>query len=94
MADTADIAMTIDSTHRRAKIKIGQPTAFDGKAEKANRWILVVDAYLRLNQHIYVSDEMKILFTLSFCTEGHAANWAETMYTRYADQPYPEWSAF
>ena len=87
-------AMSIDTTTRRAEIKIGQPTAFNGAADKANRWILSVDAYLRLNAHIYLTDEMKILFALSFCTEGHAAQWAESIYTKYTSNPYPEWTAF
>ena len=94
MTDTADVTMTVDTTHRRSEIKIGQPTAYDGKAEKANRWILAVDAYLRLNQHIYTSDKMKILFTLLFCTEGHPSQWAESIYTKYTNEPFPEWATF
>ena len=84
-----DVAMSVDQTARRAEIKIGQPIAFDEAADKANRWILSADAYLQLNAHIYTTDEMKILFALSFCTEGHAAQWAESIYTKYTTDPYP-----
>ena len=90
-----DTTMAVDTTTpRRAKIKIGQPTPFDGAADKANRWLLSVDAYLHLNAHIYLTDEMKIIFALSFCTEGHASQWAESIYTKYSGEPYPEWLTF
>ena len=37
---------------------------------------------------------MKILFALSFCTKGHAANWVESIYTKYTFDPYPAWNDF
>ena len=56
--------------------------------------VSIIIQYLYLNSHIYLTDEMKILFVLFFCTEGHAANWAKFIYMKYTTNPYPEWAVF
>ena len=54
----------------KAKIKIGQPATFNGKASDASYWIGSVHTYISLNMHIYDSDNKKVTFILSFYREG------------------------
>ena len=81
-----------------AKIKIGQPKVFDGKAADTQYWIGSVYAYVALNSHIYTTDTRKIMFALSFCQEGAAKIWALGYYKNVMKDDgtfqFPSWRTF
>ena len=52
------------------EVKIKTPTKFKGKKDKVTKFIHEVELYLHINKHIYDTDEKKIMFTLSFMTDG------------------------
>jgi len=62
-------------------IKI-ETTNFDGNKEKSALWFLQTRSCIKVNEHIYNTDEKKIIFVLSLMTKDTAAAWAEVLYTR------------
>ena len=66
----------VTNPYKPTEIKVGQPKNFNGDVTIGKQWATSVQTYLYLNQEIYNTDEKKIIFTLSFMTEGTAASWA------------------
>src|SRR5882757_3331660 len=64
---------------RPVKIEI---MTFDGNKEKSALWFLQTGSCIKINEHIYNTDEKKIIFVLSLMTKDTAAAWAEVLYTR------------
>jgi len=66
----------ITNPYKPTEIKVGQPKNFNGDVTVGKQWATSVQTYLYLNREIYNTDEKKIIFTLSYMTEGTAASWA------------------
>src|SRR5882757_7016012 len=60
-------------------IKI-ETTIFDGNKEKSALWFLQTGSAIKVNEHIYDTNEKKIIFVLSHMTKDTAATWAEVIY--------------
>ena len=59
------------------EIQINTPKMFNGDRNDLNKFIQSCNAYLNLNAEIFNSDKKKILFVLSYMTEGTAEAWKE-----------------
>ncbi|KAI5116628.1 hypothetical protein M0805_007517 [Coniferiporia weirii] len=58
------------------EINLAKPNKFDGTREYARRFLSSCETYLRVNKHIYNTDELKINFVLSFMQTQTAGDWA------------------
>ncbi|KAI5115477.1 hypothetical protein M0805_008123 [Coniferiporia weirii] len=58
------------------EINLAKPNEFDGTREYARRFLSSCETYLRVNKHIYNTDELKINFVLSFMQTRSAGDWA------------------
>ncbi|KAI5120521.1 hypothetical protein M0805_004529 [Coniferiporia weirii] len=58
------------------EINLAKPNEFDGTREYARRFLSSCETYLRVNKHIYNTDELKINFVLSFMQTQTAGDWA------------------
>ncbi|KAI5114893.1 hypothetical protein M0805_006472 [Coniferiporia weirii] len=58
------------------EINLAKPNEFDGTREYARRFLSSCETYLRVNKHIYDTDELKINFVLSFMQTRTARDWA------------------
>src|SRR5882757_6022433 len=79
-------SMSGTGTGRTPEIKISTPSQFSGEPDDVSKWIRAVTRYLTINAHIYTTDEMKIIFALSFMQEGLAESWVDD-YSAAAVQP-------
>jgi hypothetical protein len=59
------------------KSSLAKPEEFDGKGAHYEKFIRQVELYLLANQHLFPDDDTKILFVLSYMTEGLADQWAQ-----------------
>ena len=59
------------------EIRLNNPKTFNGDRNNLNKFIQSCKAYLKLNEAIFNSDKKKILFALSYMTEGTAEAWKE-----------------
>ncbi|KAI5115890.1 hypothetical protein M0805_005642 [Coniferiporia weirii] len=69
------------------EINPAKPNEFDGTKEYAHRFLSSCKTYLRVNKHIYNTDELKINFVLSFMQTRMAGDWAinrESIASAYA----------
>ena len=53
-----------------------QPKDFNGDESKYKLWIQMVENYLIANVQHFLTDQLAILFAISYMTEGRAADWA------------------
>ena len=60
--------------------KLKTPTPFTGKREHLHKFLQEVKIYPLVNSGIYTSDLDKVLFVLSYMTEGDANSWKEEFY--------------
>ncbi|KAI5120041.1 hypothetical protein M0805_000291 [Coniferiporia weirii] len=58
------------------EINLAKPNKFDGTREYAHHFLSSCETYLRVNKHIYDTDELKINFVLSFMQTRTAGDWA------------------
>ncbi|KAI5117174.1 hypothetical protein M0805_005599 [Coniferiporia weirii] len=58
------------------EINLAKPNEFDGTREYARQFLSSCETYLRVNKHIYDTDELKINFILSFMQTQTAGDWA------------------
>ena len=56
---------------------MGVPTPFSGKCGELKKFLITCKMHLQANRAIYDNDEKKVVFVLSFMTEGDAATWRE-----------------
>ena len=59
------------------ELRINPPTHFTGNRDDLNNFIQDCTLYLTLNRAVYKTDEKKIIFMLSYMTEGTARAWKE-----------------
>jgi hypothetical protein len=67
----------MSTTTATREIKIRPPTVFTGDRTKTEQFIHETSLFLRLNSAIYDTDEKKIVFALSFLSDGTASAWAQ-----------------
>ena len=75
MADTTMTDTTLETSMKEAKFNVPKP--FSGKRGDLKKFLQTCRMYLQTNSEMYNTDERKVVFTLSFMTEGDAANWKD-----------------
>jgi Ty3 transposon capsid-like protein len=70
------------------KKELRTPTPFSGKRDDLRKFLQEVKIYLLANEHIYTTDQDRILFVLSFMSEGDANSWKEEFFET-AEQTTP-----
>ncbi|KAI5114996.1 hypothetical protein M0805_002206 [Coniferiporia weirii] len=58
------------------EINLAKPNEFSSTREYARQFLSSCETYLRVNKHIYDTDELKINFVLSFMQTRTAGDWA------------------
>ncbi|EEB89712.1 hypothetical protein MPER_12159 [Moniliophthora perniciosa FA553] len=59
----------------RKEVKVKPPPTFTGDRDAAEGFLKAVKLNLRMNKHMYNTDERKILYTLSHMDGGTAETW-------------------
>ena len=70
----------VDTPKKDAKRKLKTPTPFSGKREDLWKFLQEIKIYLMLNSDSYPDDLDKILFVLSYMSEGDANSWKEEFF--------------
>ena len=73
----ANITMANSTTTTVKEAQMGVPTPFSGKRGELKKFLMTCKMHLQANRAIYNNDEKKVVFVLSFMTEGDAATWRE-----------------
>ena len=73
----ADTTMTDGTVTAAKEARMGVPTPFSGKHGDLKKFLITCKMHLQANWAIYDNDEKKVVFVLSFMTEGDAATWRE-----------------
>ena len=73
----ANTTMTDGTISTAKEARMGVPTPFSGKRGELKKFLMTCKMHLQANQVIYDNDEKKVVFVLSFMTEGDAATWRE-----------------
>ena len=73
----ADTTMTDGTISAVKEARMGVPTPFSGKCGDLKKFLMTCKMHLQANRAIYDNDEKKVIFVLSFMTEGDAATWRE-----------------
>ena len=73
----ADVTMADSTTTVAKEARMGVPTPFSGKHGELKKFLMTCKMHLQANRAIYDNDEKKVVFVLSFMTEGDAATWRE-----------------
>ena len=68
-----------DMTAKETRINL--PKEFTGDRNGVSSFLQDVDLYFIMNLHIYDTDDKKIVFILSFLTDGAAQTWKESFFT-------------
>jgi hypothetical protein len=81
------------------EIRMNLPSVFDGSRNKFKHFHQATLLYLSVNRHIFLTDEQKIAFTLSYLAEKEAAQWRDSWVGRSTDATtgdinYPTWAVF
>ena len=74
MADTTMTDGTI-STTKEARMGVLNP--FSGRRGELKKFLMTCKMHLQANQAVYDNDEKKIVFVLSYMTEGDTDTWKE-----------------
>ena len=75
-----EIGKTTLSASSTVKKKLKTPTPFSRKREDLWKFLQEVKIYLLVNADAYLTDLDKILFVLSYMSEGDAASWKEEFF--------------
>ena len=67
----------VDTPTNDVKQKLKTPMPFSGKREDLRKFLQEVKIYLMVNGDSYPTDLDKILFVLSYMSEGDANSWKE-----------------
>ena len=73
----ADTTMTDGTITAAKEARMGVPTPFSGKRRDLKKFLMTCKMHLQANWAIYDNDEKKVVFVLSFMTEGDTATWRE-----------------
>src|SRR5271168_3888482 len=69
------------------ELRINPPTHFTGNRDDLDNFIQDCTLYLTLNRAVYETDEKKIIFMLSYMTEGTARAWKEAFVRDVINSP-------
>ena len=72
--------MSDSSIHSGGKKELKTLTPFSGKRDDLRKFLQEVKIYLMANKHVYSTDQDKVLFVLSYMSEGDAASWKEDFF--------------
>ena len=72
MADTTMADATTKTSSKEVKFNVPKP--FSGKRGDLKKFLRTCRMYLQTNSEMYNTDERKVVFVLSFMTEGDAAD--------------------
>ena len=73
----ADTTMTDGTITAAKEARMGVPTPFSGKHRDLKKFLMTCKIHLQANRAIYDNNEKKVVFVLSFMTEGDAVTWRE-----------------
>jgi hypothetical protein len=84
-----------DMTTPTREVKIRVPADFIGETTKMKKFIEECELYIRVNPHIYDTDEKKVVFALSFMIGGTATAWKEAFTAKaITDNDFKSWAQF
>ena len=69
--------MAPSNSDETKELRIDPPTHFTGNRDDLDNFLHDCTLYLTLNRAVYETDEKKIIFMLSYMTEGTARAWKE-----------------
>ena len=70
----------VDTPNKDAKRKLKTPIPFSGKREDLRKFLQEIKIYLMANGDSYPNNLDKILFVLSYMSEGYANSWKEEFF--------------
>ena len=73
----ADTMMTDGTISTVKEARMGVPSPFSGRRGDLKKFLMTCKMHLQANQAIYNNDKKKMVFVLSFMTEGDTATWRE-----------------
>src|SRR6202789_3190152 len=79
--------MAPSNSNEKKELRINPPTHFTGNRDDLDNFIQDCTLYLTLNRAIYETDEKKIIFMLSYMTEGTARAWKEAFVRDIINSP-------
>src|ERR1700678_3013830 len=79
--------MAPSHSNKMKELRINPPTHFTGNRDDLDNFIQDCTLYLTLNRAIYETDKKKIIFMLSYMTEGTARAWKEAFVQNIINSP-------
>src|SRR6202453_1056566 len=79
--------MAPSNSNETKELRINPPTRFSGNRDDLDNFIQDCTLYLTLNRAVYETDEKKIIFMLSYMTEGTARAWKEAFVRDIINSP-------
>src|ERR1700678_2329109 len=79
--------MAPSNSNETKELRINPPTHFTGNRDDLDNFIQDCTLYLTLNRAVYETDEKKIIFMLSYMTEGTARAWKEAFVRDIINSP-------
>src|ERR1700678_1758893 len=79
--------MSQTNSHETKEPRMSPPTRFSGNRDDLDNFIQDCTLYLTLNRAVYEPDEKKIIFMLSYMTEGTARAWKEAFVRDIINSP-------
>src|SRR6202522_3790604 len=79
--------MAPSNSNETKELRINPPTHFTGNRDDLDNFIQDCTLYLTLNGAVYETDEKKIIFMLSYMTEGTARAWKEAFVRDIINSP-------
>ncbi|ESK82855.1 hypothetical protein Moror_12233 [Moniliophthora roreri MCA 2997] len=83
LEDLITALRSLQMNEKKKENKVAVPNSYDGSLAKASTFLTEVDLYLMANDTLYPNDKDKILFTLSYMKDGHAAQWMKAKTDEY-----------
>src|SRR6202522_978627 len=79
--------MAPSNSNETKELRINPPTHFTGNRDDLDNFMQDCTLYLTLNRAVYETDEKKIIFMLSYMTEGTARTWKEAFVRDVINSP-------
>src|SRR5271155_3796010 len=79
--------MAPSHSNEMKELRINPPTHFTGNRDDLDNFMQDCTLYLTLNRAVYETDEKKIVFMLSYMTEGTARAWKEAFVREVINSP-------
>src|ERR1700678_3839551 len=85
--------MAPSNSNEMKELRINPPTHFTGNRDDLDNFLQDCTLYLTLNRAVYETDEKKIIFMLSYMTEGTARAWKEAFIQEVINSPIIDFSS-